>query len=320
MKLITPIVVLIFILVISSCNENSTNPDKVFKLPEFEKIGATNIPRQSSSLTFYDSDIFVVMNDIDHNSSGYITKSSDAGYNWDLVQSFTNNIGGFGLHKSELFMIRGASYFTSSDRGSTWNKLFEIPDVNIITSSSFGLDESIYVSTDDGIFVIKNNGTTQNQISDSIFFNSVLVHNDETLYGIDYYSNLWKADGINYHWTQITDSIAVETIYCISSNELLIGTFRNGIMKSNDGGLHWSNFGFENYQISHLSRLTENMLICRASLGDSNIDIYISTNNGESWEKLGIEKIINTYGLSPSKYLYLVESNGVVYKSKQPLF
>lgn len=320
MKLITPTLVLIFILVFSSCNENSTNPEEQFKLPQFEKIGATNVPRQSSSLTFYDSDIFVVMNDIDHNSSGYITKSSDAGHNWDLIQSFSNNIRGFGLHNSELFMIRGASYFVSIDKGSTWNKLFEISEANIITSSSIWQDESIFVSTDNGIFVIQNNGTTQNHISDSTFFNAIMVNNDGTLYAIDYYSNLWKADGINYKWAQITDSIAVKTIYCISSNELLIGTFRNGIMKSNDGGSQWSNYEFENYQVSHLSRLTENILICRASLGDSNIDIYLSTNNGESWDKLGVEKIINTYGLSPSKYLYLVESNGVVYKSKQPLF
>ncbi|AFH49064.1 Hypothetical protein IALB_1354 [Ignavibacterium album JCM 16511] len=260
------------------------------------------------------------MNDIAPNNSSYLTKSIDGGFNWHLIQSFSNNINGFGSINNKLFLIRGTSFSLSSDKGATWNDLFDIPSANLITSCSFSQNGFIYVSTDKGIFVSKDNGTTLNQISDSTFFVYVSENQDGTLYAIDYDSNLWKADGINYHWTQITDSIAVETIYCISSNELLIGTFRNGIMKSNDGGLHWSNFGFENYQISHLSRLTENMLICRASFGDNNIDMYLSTNNGESWEKLRIEKIINTYGLSPSKYLYLVESNGVVYKSKQPLF
>jgi photosystem II stability/assembly factor-like uncharacterized protein len=320
MKTFSYILTICVALLIISCNEQSTNPDKEFVLPEFEKVGATNVPRQSSSLTFYDSEIFVVMNDIAPNNSGYLTKSIDGGFNWDLIQSFSNNIRGFGSINNELFMIRGASFFLSSYKGSTWNELFVIPSSNLITSCSFSQNGFIYVSTDNGIFVSKDNGTTLIQISDSTFFVSVTENQEGTLYAIDYDSNLWKADGNNYEWSQITNGIAVEIIYFISSNELLIGTFRNGIMKSNDGGSQWSNYGFENYQVSHLSSLTENILICRASLGDSNIDIYLSTNNGESWDKLGVEKIINTYGLSPSKYLYLVESNGVVYKSKQPLF
>lgn len=319
MKTFSYILTISVALLIVSCNEQSTNPDKEFVLPEFEKIGATNVPRQSSSLTFYDSEIFVVMNDIAPNNSGYLTKSIDGGFNWDLIQSFSNNIRGFGSINNELFMIRGASYFLSSDKGSTWNELFVIPSANLITSCSFSQNGIIYVSTDNGIFISKDNGTTLNQISDSTFFVSVSENQDGTLYAIDYDSNLWKADGINYEWTQITNDLAVRTIHLISSNELLIGTFRNGILKSNDAGLQWINYGFENYQVSHLSRLSEDFLICRASFGDSNIDLYLSSDVGENWLKLGVEKIINTYGLSPSNYLYLVESNGVVYKSKSSL-
>jgi photosystem II stability/assembly factor-like uncharacterized protein len=307
-------------LLIISCNEQSTNPDKEFVLPEFEKIGATNVPRQSSSLTFYDSEIFIVMNDIAPNNSGYLTKSIDGGFNWDLIQSFSNNIRGFGSINNELFMIRGASYFLSSDKGSTWNELFVIPSANLITSCSFSQNGFIYVSTDNGIFVSKDNGTTLIQISDSTFFVYVSENQDGTLYAIDYDSNLWKADGTNYEWNQITNGIAVEAIYFISSNELIIGTFRNGILKSNDAGSQWINYGFENYKVSHLSKMSEGFIICRASLGDTDIDLYLSLNDGKTWNKLGVEKIINTFGLSPSNYLYLVESNGVVYKSKSSMF
>lgn len=44
MKTFTYILSISVALLIISCNEQSTNPDREFVLPEFEKIGASNVP------------------------------------------------------------------------------------------------------------------------------------------------------------------------------------------------------------------------------------------------------------------------------------
>ena len=122
------------------------------------------------------------------------------------------------------------------------------------------------------------------------------------------------------HWQQaaLEDGVSSITAFALSPHfsadqTAVAATMENGILRSDDGGLSWTNasFGLENFEVTALAWSSGSTLLAATSDG-----IYRSSNAGRSWrrvyagEELGIDTIVS---LSAKTLLATMENGSLLH-------
>jgi photosystem II stability/assembly factor-like uncharacterized protein len=122
------------------------------------------------------------------------------------------------------------------------------------------------------------------------------------------------------HWQQaaLEDGVSSITAFALSPHfsedqTAVAATMENGILRTDDGGLSWTNasFGLENFEVTALAWSSGSTLLAATSDG-----IYRSTNAGRAWrrvyagEELGIDTIVH---LSAKTLLATMENGSLLH-------
>ncbi len=123
------------------------------------------------------------------------------------------------------------------------------------------------------------------------------------------------------HWRQadLEDGVAAITAFALSphfsvDHTAVAATIENGILRTDDGGLSWTNasFGLENFEVTALAWFTGSTVLAATSDG-----IYRSSNAGRAWRRVyaGEELGIDTIAYLSDKILLATMENGDLLRS-----
>jgi hypothetical protein len=226
-----------------------------------------------------------------NNGTNWIQRNSGLGSNsqiWSLVSSGTKTYAGTYYD----------GVYISNNNGLNWAKTGL--DTLWITSL-FESGSNIIAATETGIFYTSNNGA--NWISpglDSIYFFAI-AKSGQNLYAGTYNHGLIMSSNNGINWVNSNLNYPVSSLTG-SDNSIFAGTCSGYIYRSTNNGLNWINI-FNTNNNSILSLVSSGVNV----IASSNNNIYVSTNNGDTWT-------LRNEGLSGTGYIYsLLISNGYVY-------
>lgn len=236
--------------------------------------------------------------------------SYDFGENW--INKADYKSGELIIHKGSIYCLESNRIEVSSDDGNSWTtKLLNIDNNDAYSIVSSGneliigtVNSGIYISSDDGeswenCYNSNPNFIVRNLNSNKNFVYAATV--DGVLISKDY--------GIN--WRKKNKGISSLHVNCIfkSKNILLAGTRHWGVFISKDNGETWvqKNNGLTNFTISSIAELGNNIILA------SNIGLFVSTNEGESWELASGE-------LDKPIYYLAVKGNDLFFTKEHSVF
>jgi len=195
--------------------------------------------------------------------------TTNNGLNWSKNNNGlrARGIREFYNYNNNLFGVAGGGIFMSSNNGDVWNEINNnLNNINDLNVNSItGIGSEVYIAAK-GIFKSTNNGTNWINVSNGLPLNI-------TIYDI-----------------------------CASGNNLFAGTFINGMFMTSNGGINWisvsglpSNSSFQLIESSGTNIYTSSY---------SSNKIYLSSNNGSSWQDI-------TSGLGGSATAFAFSGNNV---------
>lgn len=231
-----------------------------------------------------------------------VFRSSDDGNNWEVINRGLGNMDplAIAVYKDKLFLGTASGVYTSTNNGDSWSlsglenhymDCLAASRSKVYAGASPG---GVFVSTDYGVSWDSCQATTSFieclAVVDSIVLaggNGIYRSTDNGLTWAPADSGLSEIGG-NYY--PIINSIAV--IYDSVNNRhanLFAASDVNGIFRSTDYGVSWKSVGL-NYQMIRSMTIIDSTIL--VGMNDSG-KVYISTNNGNSWE-LENERIITS--------------------------
>jgi serine/threonine-protein kinase len=254
-------------------------------------------------------------------SNGLILKSSDNGISWSSVRSGirTNLYSSVTLNNNRIILSVGEKgvILRSSDGGRTW----------LIKNSR--TKESLFSIRQFAgkIYAVGSNGTIIYSVDLGITWTEKSIKDNRTIYDI-YFLN--REDGFIVGWngllmqtsnggntwfakTKITDNYLRSVDFSDKFNGLAVGG-AGTILLTDDGGLNWVIINPET-----MSSL--NKIVFRDSIGyalSNKGEIFITQNNGASWEKhyTGIYSILTDLSKTFDGKLLISGSNGTLISNK----
>ncbi|CCH54872.1 hypothetical protein BN8_04086 [Fibrisoma limi BUZ 3] len=223
-----------------------------------------------------------------------IYRSIDDGETWALVRSpitsaSRNALEGnvFALEQGEGAIMAGSygqGFFRSLDQGTTW------------TASNTGLpfgtsvyvikvkNGVIYIGTDTGIYRSTNKGTTWAQMDN--------FPSDATISGLTFIGNsllaatnsegLFRTDNAGQSWTESNAGLLADTELLVTSGNKLWCVSGENVVRSLDGGKTWK---IVRYKMTD-DELIQDMKRDGNTLYLTNRDLYRSTDDGDTWQKV----------------------------------
>jgi photosystem II stability/assembly factor-like uncharacterized protein len=208
--------------------------------------------------------------------SGILYRSTNAGTTWDPI---LQNLGGAGLqdwlydvlvnphaHNEVLIAAHESGPFRSDDYGGSFYPI----DNGILDYSG----RAIAVGLQDPLA--------------SMYY-----------YGVWHVDTIYKSTNRGGSWVPINDGFTYQHVYSIAldpqnGNNVYLGTFQSGVLKSTDGGINWQPSGLA---LDHVFNVTikpdtPNYLLA----GTEGDGIYRSGNSGTSWDHstTGLENAMTT--------------------------
>ena len=209
---------------------------------------------------------------------GGVYISTDNGENWELYNSGLVNASCYAFAKdsnNRLFVATYCGVYTSIDGGSNW-ELSGLIDVPI---------NSIKINNEDYIFV----GSLGRGV---------------------YLSTDGGGNWIEKN-TYLTDP-TVSSLVINSEGDIFVGTYSGGVFISTDNGDEWTqiNSGFTNMEIRSLVIDSSDNIFAGNFFG-----VYKSTNNGNSWTKMGLDEVVSDFAINSQNHLFAADFGGNIYKS-----
>ena len=254
-------------------------------------------------------------------NSGSVFKSSDSGTTWTITgilgSAATYTVDSL-LEDSSNNIFAGTSpngdVFKSSDSGTTWTNTGNLLDVESILSLSEDSYGNLYAgtstSTSSGaVFKSIDSGVTwidTGELIDSVFIYSLLVDSVGNLFaGTSPNGDIFKLIttrelGLIWGETGTTNTLVVkEIIEETSSGDLFVAS-RDGVLKSTDLGVTWTNpTALEDSP--RLEWILEDQYgNLHTGDGGGNYAIYKSTNSGVTWVKTTTPYVRTYAGLEHS--------------------
>lgn len=236
-----------------------------------------------------------------------ITKSTDEGNTWTRVNPPVIDTNS----KSNLQIT---SFIVAKNGDLFLNFVWTIDSIG----SSFWGKGLVYRSTDDGKswVITKNDNDTLNNIMNIKLASKNHIYAAQAYTMSDNYPLirvLYSSDN-GYNWNIIPNCQNFAN-YSDSSG-ILYQRISSGLSKSTDNGYIYTYLNFRFYgDFQDLAISKNGKLFCRTSYG-----LYESTNHGDDWTAL-IENVsgICDLAIAPDGYVYIRDSNYILYRSKQPI-
>lgn len=207
------------------------------------------------------------------------------------------------------------SVYKSTDNGNSWNATGVYGNVYKLIKNKNG---DIYAGTPEGLFESTDNGNSWNRISEIADIYNIEVNSGNLLF-INKYNGLYMTQDDGKDWTLLNSFLKhnfVTSILANNSNELVVGTIK-GIFLSSDNGKTWmrKNNGF-NYSIVTSLILSPNDTIYTVLNGN---EIFESGDNGETWmqiDSIGSNYSINNILINNRGDLLISTNQGIYCKKK----
>lgn len=216
--------------------------------------------------------------------------SSDSGQNWSQANSglTITSVSSLAFSGSSLFAATTyGGIFRSNDNASNWTEVnsgLSVLFINTLMVSGSNIYAGAkYSVTGGGVFLSTNNGDNWAYIglTDQEVYSLAIVGNN-LFAGTDNGVFLSTNNGAN--WTEVNSGLTADDVYALKgfNNNLYAGT-SNGMFYSNDNGSSWTNISsssLENKSVRSIAMHQVNIIV-----GTSGWGVYVSTNNGSTWEE-----------------------------------
>ena len=243
-------------------------------------------------------------------AAGGIAYSLDAGDSWhrswlDQVDSpIACMIASPSYSKDYVLLAgtQGQGILRSTDGGRHWQlENFGLQGFSVFGLAAVAVERSfreldytrdyVYAATDDGVYFSPNGGRAWKpageETAGKVFLSVAVSENfnaDQTVYAGCETGQVYRSRDGGVSWQRLdlgnSSPGAINSILCLKSGEILIGTSEGGILASKDGGDHWS------------PTLTdETLVISLKQIGDSiyaglyQVGLMKSSDGGQSWSK-----------------------------------
>ena len=244
-------------------------------------------------------------------AAGGIAYSLDAGDSWhrswvDQVDSPVACMIPSPSYSKDYVLLagtQGQGILRSTDGGRHWQlENFGLQGFSVFGLAAVAVERSfreldytrdyVYAATDDGIYFSPNEGRAWKpagkEMAGKVFLSVAVSSNfdaDQTVYAGCETGQVYRSRDEGASWQRLdlghNSPGAINSILCLKSGEILIGTSEGGILASKDGGDHWS------------PTLTEETLvICLKQIealiyaGLYQVGLMKSKDGGCSWNKL----------------------------------
>lgn len=218
--------------------------------------------------------------------------SSDSGRNWVPKYSGIQDLDIFSLATIGNNLVAGTYYgiYLSTNEGNSWT-LRKSPITQIVSFASIG--NNIFAATkDSGIYISKDSGntwTSSNFGLKSYYINSLSIIGNNLIAGT--ISGVFFSTDMGNTWFDNNTGITCAAISdFIDNGKYIFVSNGSGIFRSSDYGVTWevTNSGLTSIDITALA---SNGGIIYA--GDYYANIFYSSNNGDTWNKIFSQEIFN---------------------------
>lgn len=213
--------------------------------------------------------------------------SNNSGSSWAQANNALTSTGvsAIAVIGNNIFAANFADgVFLSSDTGSTWNGVWNLPNGYVGSLAVNGDNIFAGVSYGGGICLSTNDGSSWTQIGLNNYDVTIFAIIGQNIFARTYDKSftfhivLSTNNGLT--WNQIDSRLKTSNIYAFVStanNSLFAGTDQ-GILISTDNGLNWNNTGLNDYHVLTLATKGDNIFAGTLEGG-----IFLSTNNGSTW-------------------------------------
>ncbi len=221
---------------------------------------------------------------------GGVYRSTDNGVNWSQENNGLTWLGIKALAFSRSTLFAGTSIagiFRSTDYGSNWvevNNGISVLFINTLAVSESNIYAGArYSVSGGGVFLSTNNGDNWTYIglTDYEIYALAIIGNN-LFAGTDGGVFLTTNNGGN--WTAVNSGLTEDDIYAltVSNNNLYAGTSA-GVFFSSDNGASWMDISSATLSDKTVHSIAVHQVNIIAGTGG--YGIYVSTNNGTSWEE-----------------------------------
>lgn len=226
-----------------------------------------------------------------------ILKSTDDGLTWNKlpINQIKSNINNIYSNNNILYLCtNGNGIYYSDDNAVSWKHFTNgIAQNGIIHNLVFSYDNSIFINSDDGIYISKDNFST--------FKRTLNVNSD------------------------------IKTNYLTSDNSVVyVGSVNSGIFASNNDGNSWTNLigDFDSQKVNGMIAKDSTLIANIESTGKNNFKpvLYISNDFGKTWENCTLQSALfsrrmdfakskNSFFIASGDFLYYSYDKGKTWKS-----
>ncbi len=218
---------------------------------------------------------------------GGIWISTDDGDSWQEMNNTLSNksIVSFCYDSSgNLYAGTRQGIYKSVNNGNSWNYLNLNEDSVVVNEIAVNSVGDIFIASWNGVFRSQDNGTTWEKknvgISDTTII-GIGINSMDEIFAVSY------LNGYVYHSTDNGDNWSlifqlndwIFTLLITSTDDIFLGTIRDGILRSTNNGISWDSIFFSTYY--EIYKIKENafghLLAC---IEDG---IYKSFDNGDNW-------------------------------------
>ena len=234
--------------------------------------------------------------------SAGIFRSTDGGLSWSKVQSVQAVKALTFASAQEAFAGVKGGIYKSTDGGANWSASGDglpvgIQVTGLVASPHYAVDRTVFAVTEGGgIYRSTDGGATWEAVSSDWLPTSYLYGlaispnyaDDRTVFAGTWGSGVFKSTDSGATWTGVNQGLTNVWVFALvrspnfaSDHTVFAGTW-NGIYKSTDGGMTWSNLAFKGQWIQALA-ISPNFASDHTIFAGASYGVIKSINGGASW-------------------------------------
>lgn len=232
-----------------------------------------------------------------------IYRSTDNGKTWDSKSNGfnTSECWVIGENKDNVLFAGDANngqMFRTTDKGNSWEFSGSIAPLSIASDTN----NITYAGSFNGLYYSTDSGLTWNQHSNITYpISSIIVDSSNNIYlGTGYYDSgngvFYSSDsGQSFIQIGLQNKVILSLAFNSKKN-LLAGTLKDGLFKTSDNGINWSQYtdGIYSKQVFRIKVNKQNDIFIGSEGGGNGWQFYggggvfRSTNGGKNFEHIGL--------------------------------